>query len=202
MEKHFRYNKLKLKKGVFTPQYDTEGIVDLVKNRVDYGVGLEVGIGTGAISIAIASETNNVLTAIDINKKAIKLAKKNAKLNKVDKFLNIIESDFFKFKSSNKFDFLVSNPPYIDFADQGVEEWVKTNQPHEALYAAENGLLFYKSFLQRFEELLTPQGIMFFEIGEEQKSDLAKVLSEYPKFKYEFTRDISGKDRYLVVELK
>jgi len=122
MEKHFRYNKLKLKKGVFTPQYDTEGIVDLVKNRVDYGVGLEVGIGTGAISIAIASETNNVLTAIDINKKAIKLAKKNAKLNKVDKFLNIIESDFFKFKSSNKFDFLVSNPPYIDFADQGVEE--------------------------------------------------------------------------------
>jgi len=63
-------------------------------------------------------------------------------------------------------------------------------------------LLFYKSFLQKFEELLTPQGIMFFEIGEEQKSDLAKVLSEYPKFKYEFTRDISGKDRYLVVELK
>ncbi len=196
--KAFRNNELDLSKEVFTPQWDTEGLIDLVIKHIDFGIGLEIGTGTGAIPIAIASESNNVIYSIDINKKAIELARKNAIKNNVEQAIYFETASIFESKFDTKFDFIVSNPPYISYDDEDVEEWVKQNQPEEGLYARDNGLEFYIHIINRFDELLHPNGMMFFEIGEEQENDLKKLVEG--KFQYKFFKDLASKTRYMIIE--
>lgn len=116
--KYFYNVDLNVKKGVFVPQSDTEGLVDLVIKKYKKAKGLEIGSGTGAISIAISKNSKNKMTSIDKSKKAIELSISNNKKNKTDViFLNI---EMKKYLTKTKFDFLVSNPPYIAKNDKHV----------------------------------------------------------------------------------
>ncbi|BDU67843.1 MAG: release factor glutamine methyltransferase [Candidatus Tyloplasma litorale] len=193
--KYFRYIKLKIKKGVFVPQYDTEQIIDIIKNKINFGDALEIGSGTGAISISLASETNIKIDSIDINKKAIKLAKQNDKFKKV----NFINKDFFKFNPTKKYNLIFSNPPYIAKADPYVEDWVKKNQPKNSLYAKNNGLLFYEFLFNKIDEFLFYEGYIVLEIGFNQSADIIKLASKI-SHELEVVKDYSNHDRFVVIK--
>ncbi len=192
--RYFRGNKLKIDKGVFVPQYDTEQIIDLVLERINEGRALEVGSGTGAIPIALANETNMEVISLDINPNATKLAKENDINNKV----NFINTDYFEYEPESKFDLLISNPPYIVEGDINVEQWVKDNQPKEALYATDNGLSFYKSFFLRASELLNDKGYIIVEIGYDQGESVKKLALEISD-EVEVVKDYEQMDRFVVV---
>ncbi len=192
--RYFRGNKLKIEKGVFVPQYDTEQIVDLVLDKIKEGRFLEVGTGTGAIPISIAKETNMSGVSMDINPNATELAKENYNGDKIE----FITEDFFKYEPDEKFDLLISNPPYIDKDDKNVEGWVRENQPKEALFAEDNGLAFYKSFFGRASELIKDNCYIIMEIGYDQ-GEVVKELAKSISNEVGVVKDYEQADRFVVV---
>lgn len=195
----YRYwykDKFLLKKGVFVPQPDTEGIIDLVNPELK--IGLEIGVGSGVISSTLSIHFNKEMTAIDINPKALKLAYNNSK--RVGAHINLLKRDIFEFKPNIKFDFIISNPPYIEYNDKDVEEWVKDNQPAEALYADEKGLKFYRHLIENAYDYLNKGGELYFEYGWTQKEYIESILkvNKYVK-EYNFSKDLSGHWRFVKV---
>ncbi len=198
--RYFRGNKLILEKGVFVPQYDTEQIVDLVKKKINEGNFIEIGPGTGAISISILNETKMNGIAIDINPKAVDLTKDNYEANKkTDKELVVINNDLFKYNFESKFDLIITNPPYIDYDDQYVDDWVKNNQPKEALYADDNGLSFYKFIFNKVDSILNTNGYIILEIGYDQGEIVKKLALEISE-EVEVIKDYEQHDRFVVVK--
>ncbi len=198
--RYFRGNKLKLKPGVFVPQYDTEQIIDLALERITEGNFIEIGTGSGAIPISLVNETKMNGISIDINPLATELAKENFENNfKGDQSrLEFISMDIFNITLNDKVDLIISNPPYIKFDDEFVDDWVKENQPKEALYANDNGLAVYKQIFNEVPNILNPNGYIILEIGYDQGdsvSELAKVIST----DVEVIKDYEQHDRFVVV---
>ncbi len=198
--KYFRGNKIFVEEKVFVPQYDTEQIVDFLSKFNNKKTLLEVGTGTGAISIASKKEHKFDVTAIDINNNALKLAKRNADFNKVN--INFINQNIFEYAPKEKFDILISNPPYIDINDSNVEKWVEDNQPHEALYADLDGYAFYKWLILNHDLYLESGGIMIFEIGYNQAKTIKLLVNQINYKSFSVYKDIESKfDRFVVIEL-
>ncbi len=197
--RYFRDNKLKLKKGVFVPQYDTEQMIDLVKERINEGTFIEVGTGTGAIPIALVKETKMTGISIDINPDATNLAKENLDsiIPNCDS-LEFIEMDVMNLNLNSKFDLIISNPPYIDFDDENVEEWVKENQPKEALYAEKNGLAIYEKIFNEAKNILKPNGYIIVEIGFDQGKSVSELASSISS-STEVIKDYEQHDRFVVI---
>lgn len=203
----FFYNvDLKLDKDVFIPQSDTEILVEKIIERYPNNAkGLEIGFGTGAISLAIAKNTDNYMVGIDINRKAKKLAQENAKLNKIPKSsIHFITADASSWMVSNyirleKFDFIVSNPPYISKNSVHVSDWVIANQPKNAVFAKKDGLAFYHLFFKRYYSSLKENGMMFLEIGFDQRERITELLTNYNIHNYQFFKDYGGNNRLLVI---
>lgn len=197
--KYFYENKLKIKRGVFVPQFDTEQIIDLVKKlNLNKGKILEIGSGTGAISIALAKETNFLITSIDINPLAIQLSRENDKLKKV----HFKEADFFKFhinEFEEKFDLIISNPPYIDYDDQDVEDWVINNQPKDSIFAKNNGYIFYEEIFKKCKFLLKNNGYIILEFGYNQAKKVKEIFQSIAK-KIEIIKDLNGYNRFIIIE--
>ena len=168
--KYFRNVKIFLKKGVFVPQYDTEAIIDLLPKAQKGQTLLEIGSGTGVIAICSNLEKGYKTTSLDINKKATKISIKNAIESKAD--VNFINQDFFTYEPIEKFNILISNPPYIDTNDKNLEEWVKDNQPKNALYADNDGFFFYQKIILNHEKYIKKDGILIFEIGYDQAEQI------------------------------
>ncbi len=200
--RYFRNNKLQLKKGVFVPQYDTEQIVDLVINKITEGRFIEIGTGSGAIPISIVNETNMSGVTIDINNMAIELATTNFINNinedKKDR-LEFINIDLNEFNSNEKFDLVISNPPYIKYDDEHVEEWVRENQPREALYADDNGLAIYKTIVNMLPKILKPNGYIILEIGYNQSIEIESILGDLTS-EVEVIKDYEQHDRFIVAK--
>ncbi len=194
--KYFRGNKLKIKKGVFVPQYDTEQIIDLAKEKITNGTFLEIGTGSGAIPISLVNETNMIGVSIDTNKKATKLAKENFHGDK-NKLL-FINNDFKNF-ILDKVDLIISNPPYIKYDDINVEDWVRENQPKEALYASNNGLDFFQTIFDRAPILLKNDGYIILEIGYDQGENVKNMAKSISK-NIELIKDYNNNDRFIVVK--
>lgn len=193
--KYFFNSYLEIRKKVFVPQFDTEGLIPIVIENISKDKkGLEVGAGTGAISIAL-SKLGYKMKSIDISRKAINLSKKNAFLNKVE--IDFKKQNIFNFQPQEKYDFLISNPPYIKYGDKEVEKWVKKNQPKKALYSKNNGLLFYEFLIKNINKYVNENGFLFFEIGHNQKKEIQGFLEHK---KYNFLEDINGLERYLVIQ--
>ncbi len=198
--RYFRGNKLTLEKGVFVPQYDTEQIVDLVLDNIKEGEFLEIGTGSGAIPISIVNETNMNGVSIDINPKATELARKNYEANKKNEnSLTFETQDFFAKEFDKKFDLIITNPPYIREDDEFVDEWVKENQPKEALYADDNGLKFYKEIINKLNLILKPNGYIILEIGFDQ-GEVVKELYSQISNEVEVVKDYEQHDRFVVIK--
>ncbi len=197
--KYFRDNKIHLKKGVFIPQYDTESIIDLLPEANKEQTLLEVGSGSGVIAICANKEKGYKVTSIDVNKKATKLSILNAKENNAT--VNFVRQDLFTYQPKDKFDVLISNPPYIDINDENVEDWVKQNQPSNALYAEECGYSFYQKLILNHELYIKDNGLMIFEIGFDQGESILKLTKQIKTKSVKIHKDLDGKfDRFIVIK--
>lgn len=172
---------------------------------------LDIGTGSGCIAISFSKKLRNAKTyAIDISKKALKIAKKNAKLNKV--FINFFEIDILKINSlenlkkdqnsSNqpvKFDIIVSNPPYIRNSEKiEINRNVLENEPHQALFVSdENPLLFYEKIADLSKKHLAENGILFFEINQYLGKEILEMLLQKGVKNFEIRKDLFGNERMI-----
>ncbi len=201
-EVNFYGYDIKVNKDALIPRYETELLVDLsikkieklFKNKqVDI---IDLGTGSGCIAITLKKELLSNVTALDISKKALKLAKENAKLNNVN--INFIESDMTKY-TEKKYDIIISNPPYISY-DEEIMDIVKNNEPHLALYAKDNGLYYYEEIIKNIPNITKDKYLICFEIGANQGNDITNIANKYLKnIKLTVEKDYAGFDRFIFI---
>ena len=192
---------IKVDENVLIPRFETEYLVDdLLKyiNKYDFIKPniLDIGTGSGCISIALRKNIDSKIIGIDKNSKAINVAKKNARLNNVIVDFQIV--DIHDFTTSNKYDVIVSNPPYIPKGDI-IDEKTKY-EPQDALFADDNGLYFYKLILEKSKELLNERNIIAFEIGHNQGKEIYNLAKRYyPNAEIVLKKDLNDFDRYIYI---
>ncbi len=192
--------------NVLIPQPDTEILVEEVISLSEEKGNLEIldlCTGSGCIGISLAKyiEKSRV-TAIDISNKAIQIAKLNAEKNLVHKNIKFIESDMFKnIEEQYKFDFIVSNPPYIETkVIEELSEEVR-KEPRIALDGGEDGLNFYKEIANNAYKYLKEDGYLCLEIGYDQKENVIELLYKIGEYKEIYSKkDLSGNDRIIVAK--
>ncbi len=197
----WKFNFL-VNKDVLIPRPETEILVDqslkLINSKKSCTI-LDVGTGSGCIIISILKERPNCrATAIDISRKAIKIAKFNAKMHHIEnkiKFLNI-NIDKFLF---NKYDFIVSNPPYIKkFNIKRLEDNVKNFEPYLALEAGIDGFREIYKLILKSKLILKRNGKLIFEIGENQEQYSKVLLKNNGFYINKICKDIQFKSRAIV----
>lgn len=198
---NFYGNTLKVTKDVLIPRFETELLVDKTINYIKEYLNkevkiLDIGTGSGAISITLKKELNCSIDAIDISEKALEIAKENAKNNKTD--INFFKSDIFS-NIKDKYDVIISNPPYIS-EDEEIEDIVKNNEPHIALFAKNKGLEFYERILKEASNYINNKAIIAFEIGRYQGNEIIEIAKKYiPNSKISLEKDYPGLDRYIFI---
>lgn len=194
--------ELDVNKNVLIPRRETEELVEeVIKRSQEFYCPtiIDIGTGSGAIAISLSKELNTHVYASDISSVALDVAKKNAVKN--DANITFFEGNMLKpFAEKNiKVDIIVSNPPYIK-EDEEIEDIVKNNEPHLALYAKNKGLEFYESILKDAKHVLNDKFLIAFEIGYEQANDIKELVKKYlGNVKVEIKKDLSSKDRMLFV---
>ena len=114
-------------------------------------------------------------------------------------YLSCVFSIFFS-NISDKYDVIISNPPYISYGDTEVMDIVKNNEPHLALYAPDNGLYFYDKIIKDSSKYLNDKFIMAFEIGYKQGEDIVKIVNKYYKdTNISVEKDYSGRERFVFI---
>jgi release factor glutamine methyltransferase len=189
---------LSVSPATLIPRPDTEILVELVLEHfaeVDSLQCLDLGTGTGAIALALASEQPNwKIDAVDFSLDAIKLAKENAKKLQLTQ-VNIFQSNWFSAVSECKFDVIVSNPPYIDALDEHLHQGDVRFEPESALIAAEQGLGDIKHIAQQALNFLNTQGALFFEHGFEQGCAVREILTNLGYQQAKTEQDLNNHDR-------
>ena len=197
----YGYN-LDVKKGVLIPRFETEELVyrtlEYIKSKkLTEASVLDIGTGAGCIAISMKKELPSLsVTAIDISLKAIKLATRNAKKNKCD--VTFIRKNIFKYKPVNKYNVIISNPPYVSKDEETGPEIAY--EPKRAIFAKDNGLEYYKYIIENSKKYLDDKFIMTFEIGYKHGKDLKKIAKDnFPKATVKVEKDLAGFDRYLFI---
>jgi release factor glutamine methyltransferase len=198
----------KVNENTLIPRPETEELVELILETIDFGVSsiLDIGTGTGCIAISLAKHLPKTkVAAIDVSAEALKLAKQNAEINSVS--INFIEADILKichsaFGKDAPFDVIVSNPPYVRNLEKvEMSTNVLDNEPHLALFVDDsNPLVFYKAITEFAKHNLKPEGILFFEINEYLGKETKRLVESYGFRNVEVVRDMFGKDRMLKAE--
>ena len=197
---YFYDRKYKVTKDVLSPRMETEEliykVVDYVKTTKNNNLRiLDLCTGSGIIAITLKKELDQFsidVVASDISQEAIKIAKENAQFH--DATIKFIQSDIFD-NIDNKFDIIVSNPPYIDRKDEvTMQDNVLKYDPHLALFAEEEGMYFYRKIIEQANNYLNDNGVIFFEIGYDQKEKIIK-LADMNGYSAEVYKDITGRDR-------
>lgn len=187
--------------NVLIPRADTEILVEEVisscDNEKDYKI-LDLCTGSGAIGISLARYIQNShVTCTDISTKAIEIAKKNAKANNIEN-IEFIESDMFE-NIKESFDIIVSNPPYIVKNVIATLDKEVQSEPHIALDGGIDGLDFYRIIVNNANAHLQRDGMLFLEIGYDQKEEVMKLLEASKKYKNIYSKkDLYDNDRIVV----
>ena len=194
----------KVNRNTLIPRFETELLVEKTYNYIkkyfnkDNIKILDIGTGSGCIAITLNKLLNSCdITGIDISSEALEVAKENNISNNTN--VKFIESDIFS-NVSDKYDVIISNPPYISYDDIEVMDIVKNNEPHLALYAKDNGLYFYDKIIKDSSKYLNDKFIMAFEIGYKQGKDITKIVNKYYKdINMSVEKDYSGRDRFVFI---
>jgi len=204
-------------KNVLIPRPETELLIENVLNRIQKtrykmpDAMIDIGTGSGNIIISIAKNIPNVFQkkinffAIDVSKESLKVAKKNAGKNKVERKINFIQSDMLEYflKRKTKFEniFIAANLPYVSHDIYKRNYKNLKYEPKLALYSNENGLTHYTKIFRQIRSLLAIHCTLFIEISPEQKPPIYLIIKEYwPKAEISFFKDLAGKWR--LVEIK
>lgn len=198
--------KFIVNKNVLIPRFETEELVeqvveytkDLNKDKIKI---LDLGCGSGAIGLTLKSILkDSEVTLTDISKDALEVAKLNA--NNLNLDVTFIESDWLSNVKLEKYDIIVSNPPYIR-TDEEIEEIVKNNEPSLALYGGVDGLDCYRKILANIKPYLNNKFLIAFEIGESQKEEIYDIINKYLKdIEITCKKDLYGRNRMIFVRNK
>ena len=200
--KEFMKMNFYVNESVLIPRADTEVLVEEVikickeENKKEI---LDMCTGSGAIAISIAKNLENTnITAVDISKEAIGVARINAKELLKENNIKFIKSNMFE-NVYKKFDVIVSNPPYIKTKE--IDEYKLKYEPRLALDGGEDGLKFYKIIINEGYKYLKTNGIIVLEIGYDQKEALQKLVNENNYYKESYCiQDLCGNDRVIIIK--
>ena len=197
---YFYDRKFKVTKDVLSPRMETEELIYKVleyikKSKKDSFRILDLCTGSGIIAITLKKEIVEKYTEIvasDISEKALSIAIENADNNNAN--ITFIKSDLFD-NISGKFDLIISNPPYISYKDKiTIKDSVLNYDPHLALFAEEDGIYFYRKIIENAVHYLSKDGVIFFEIGYDQKEKIFE-LGKNNNFITTVYKDINDRDR-------
>jgi len=197
---YFYDRKFKVTKDVLSPRMETEELIYKVleyikKSKKDSFRILDLCTGSGIIAITLKKEIVEKYTEIvasDISEKALSVAIDNANNNNAN--ITFIKSDLFD-NISGKFDLIISNPPYISYKDKiTIKDSVLNYDPHLALFAEEDGIYFYRKIIENAVHYLSKDGVIFFEIGYDQKEKIFE-LGKNNNFITTVYKDINDRDR-------
>jgi release factor glutamine methyltransferase len=194
-------------KNVLIPRQDTEILVEEVINIAKKNNAkkiLDLCTGSGAIAVSLAKYLPQAeITAIDISNEALKIAKKNAISNNVENQITFISSDMFTNLNEEKFDIIVSNPPYIKTNVIKNLDIQVQNEPYIALDGGKDGLDFYKKIINESYQYLKYNGYLCLEIGFDQKIDVIELIENTESFTGTYSKkDLFDNDRIIVTRLK
>lgn len=195
------------------PRPETEELVEWVLGEVgslELGDGsekslsiLDIGTGTGCIPISLAKNLSDAkVSAIDISVDALKIAKKNAALNKVE--VDFFEVDILLAKKLHQnFDIIISNPPYVrELEKVEIQNNVLQNEPHVALFVSdENPFIFYDKIADLAKNNLTKNGLLFFEINQYLGKETCDLLEDKGFKNIHLKKDLFGNDRMIKASL-
>lgn len=209
---HITHNKEFMKlnffvdENVLIPRQDTEVLVEEVikiAQKIKARKILDLCTGSGAIAISLAKYLPNTeITALDISYKALEVAKLNAKTNKVGNQITFIESNLFENLPKEKYDIIVSNPPYIkqDIIKELDKEVQK--EPHIALDGGKDGLDFYRKIIDSGYEYLKYGGYLCLEIGYDQKEEVMNLLDDNGQYINKICiKDLYDNDRVIIAKV-
>jgi release factor glutamine methyltransferase len=197
---------------VLIPRPETEELVLGALERMKELFGKEkalhvadVGTGTGAIAITLKLENPSLyVTATDISEGALAVAKRNSKTLSAE--ISFEKGDLLQpfLEKGQKFDVVISNPPYIPLSDkEDMSVVVTEHEPHSALFAGEDGLDLYRQFAKDLPLVLKERALVGFEVGAGQSKDVSHLLQEaFPNGSIETVYDINGKDRMVFMKIE
>lgn len=207
---YFAGRNLYVDAGALIPRPETEELVYEILFLIDEHFPVEeyqkikmadVGTGSGAIAVSLAAEEPRVeMIATDISEDALGVARKNA--NAYAENISFITGDMLQplIDAKVQLDILVSNPPYIP-VEEDVQDIVKENEPHVALFGGDDGLFFYRKIIENASKVVKKRSLIAFEMGFDQGDRLMALAKEYfPKATIYVKKDMQNKDRMLFIE--
>lgn len=199
---NFYGNRFIVNENVLIPRFETEELVEHTVKYIKKYFGetvriLDIGCGSGVIGLTLKQKfPKAIVDLLDISDDALTVAKQNATMLNLN--VNFIKSDIFE-NVKNKYDIIISNPPYIK-TDEEIEDIVKNNEPHIALYAGNDGLDVYRKILKDVKYHLQEKSLIAFEIGCTQREDIISIARKYlTNIKIISKKDLSEKDRMIFI---
>ena len=192
--------------NVLIPRPDTEVLVEEViklAKSINAKKILDLCTGSGAIAVSLAKYIEgSQITATDISRKALSIAKLNATNNNVEDRITFVSSDLFQNISEEKYDIIVSNPPYIKRkVIKTLDEEVK-REPIIALDGGNDGLDFYKKIIRNAYQYLKYKGYLCLEIGYDQKDEVIDLINKEEKYIDTYSKkDLFDNDRIVITKL-
>lgn len=194
--------ELEVNNSTLIPRPDTETLVEKALN-LDLPTNakmLDLGTGTGAIALSLASEQPDwQVTAVDYSEQAVSLAKRNQQklaLNNV----TVLQSDWFSAVPNQQFDLIVSNPPYIDELDEHLNQGDVRFEPKSALVAPDNGMADIKLIIEQARQYLAPNGYLLIEHGYQQALLLQEFFAQMAYSNILTIKDMAGCDRVTMAQ--
>ena len=190
--------------AVLIPRPDTEILVASAIEHAkanDAKRAIDLGTGSGAIAISLLKNLLKLsITASDLSIPALEIARINARRHLVEHRLQFVVSDWFENIALEKYDIIVSNPPYIELTERGKLQSELQYEPQTALYADNDGLGCYRTILTQAHEYLAGGGKIFLEVGFNQASAVAEIAKSTNNYgAVHFVKDYSGIDRVVVI---
>lgn len=198
-EKNFYGRDFFVDERALIPRWDTENLItvikELSKNKDEKKI-LEIGAGSGAISITLALEIeNSQILGVDNSKCALEVCEINKRAHRVEN-LKFLYSDLFS-NVKGKYDIIVSNPPYIKSEDIESLQLEVTHEPKIALDGGVDGLYFYKKIIEESSKYLEGSGVLIFEIGHDQGMEVSEIMRLNNFENICIKKDLQGHDRVI-----
>ncbi len=196
--------------AVLIPRPETEHLVEAVidySKTVEYPINiLDIGTGSGAIAISLANYIKNAtVMAIDISNDSLLIAKQNAKKHEVESRITFLQSDLYSnIPSLNKFDVIVSNPPYIPSIEvEKLQEEIIKYEPIKALDGGDDGMALYSKIIPGSIAYLKSKGYLILEIGQGQFLSVNKIIVDTGLFnEAKIIKDYADIERIVIVQKK
>lgn len=201
---YFMGDKFKVSKDTLIPRDETEILarkaIDII-NKNNLKSALDIGTGTGILACTIAKYTLSNATALDVSENALKITEENINNLGLSKKVKLLKSDLFE-NVDEKFDLIVSNPPYIPLSEKATIQKEVTFDPELALFTKDvKGLEFYEKIIKEAKNYLNKNGYLLFEMGIDQSKEIKELLETNGYKNIEIIKDLAEIDRVAIAQI-